>query len=170
MGLFGGDSSSTQVTNLDETNVQNIDNRVVEGEDVNVGGNVSIVADGSLENVNVVSTDFGALDKATRIAGGAFDFGQRTFETTTDLLAESIESTNRTLGDTLRDTFNKASNTLSDTISNVTASAASTTKGALGLASEATRDEAARTQQLLIVGGVTLGIALLFFGTKRRAK
>ena len=67
-GLFSSKSKSTTSTTVDEQNNSNVDNRVTEGENVNIGGNISINAGENLSSVSVTTTDFGAVDAGADIA------------------------------------------------------------------------------------------------------
>jgi hypothetical protein len=73
MGLFGG-SKSKSTTNIDENNLTSVDNRLVEADTANVGGNVSVGEAGS--NLNITTTDFGALDAASELARESLNYGE----------------------------------------------------------------------------------------------
>lgn len=140
MGFF--DKKSTTTTNLDETNISNVDSRAAQGENVNFGGNVSIttgVGDVSNKNtlgaggdsggggINVITTDFGALDTARDIADSAF----------------------------------ASSNSAIDKLGAVTSSAIiGATESAKTAIANVTRDEGARTTQIMIVATAVVGVAL----------
>jgi hypothetical protein len=77
--LFSSKSSSKTSSQVDETNTNNVDNRVTDGEGNNIGGNVSITAGDNLSEVSITSTDFGALDTAQAISMKAFETSQSAF-------------------------------------------------------------------------------------------
>lgn len=141
-------SSTSSINTTKDTTVNNVDNRVAEGES-KIGGNINlnlndITTDGGAlggsggVNVGITTSDFGALDTASEISDRAFEFAGSTADRLTESVGASLS--------TARDAVSKA----------------------VGVASEATRDEAARTQQLLIVGAVVLGVAFVYITTKGR--
>jgi len=70
MGLFSSKSSSSSTTNLEEVNLNTVDNRVIDQAD-NVAGNVTV--GGKISgDVMVTTTDYGALDAASKISDSAF--------------------------------------------------------------------------------------------------
>lgn len=145
MGLFDKESNSN--TTVDETNVNNVDNRAVQADEANIGGNVSLnFGDIDIDNrrgygadispvgdISVTTTDFGALDTASEITDRSFDFSS--------------------------DVVNTLSSTVNETVDAVQE-----------IAQSATQDEAARTQQFLILGGVLVSITVLFIYSRRSKK
>lgn len=69
MGLFGG-SKSSSTTNIDENNLTTADNRLIEGDGANIGGNVAVGEAG--DGLTITTTDFGALDAASELADRSF--------------------------------------------------------------------------------------------------
>lgn len=127
MPLFGGSSSRT-TTEIDERNFTNVDNRV--GGDRSVfGGNQSVQA-GDYSNINLTTTDFGAIDAATNITDSAIEFSR-------DALSASINSSQAAVDD------------------------------AITLAQSVSVDQAARTTQMLIVGGVIAAVFLIYVSFKK---
>ena len=158
---FNRSKSSTTNNTFDLTQTKN-DARLVEGDNANVGGNVDISvigaiggdsgggagsgvgrsvsnlfsgrrnnSDGVPPGINVVTTDFGALDTGRQIADAAFGFANNAQDSANTIALDSVSA--------------------SRNIAN----------SAVGLASEATRDEQARTIQFVIIGAVV--IASIFF-------
>jgi hypothetical protein len=129
-----GSKSSTSSTNTTQDFVtNNVDNRVSDGD---IGGNINVnLSDISTNqesglsagvgsvNLAITTSDFGALDAASEISDNAFAFSSQAANQLGAVTASAIDKANK-FGD-----------------------------AALGLASEATRDEAARTTQLLIIAG-----------------
>jgi len=73
MGLFSSSkSSSKKTTNIRSQDVNNVDNRVTDADVANIGGNVSVTAGNNLSEVNVTTTDFGAIDSALDVAETSF--------------------------------------------------------------------------------------------------
>ena len=75
MGLFGGSSSATS-SNSNDFTLNSNDSRYIEGGST-IGGNVSIGAGKNLENVQVTTTDFGAVE-------GALSLGESVVERLSD--------------------------------------------------------------------------------------
>lgn len=152
MGIF--DKKSRTTTNVDEQTINNVDNRAAQGEDVDIGGNVSINlgdistnnrglgagagSGGALGDINVTTSDLGAIDAASGISDNAFAL------------------------------TSQVANQLGAITSGAIDSAESISERASDLASEATRDEAARTQQMLIVAGVVVVVGLAYFSRRRK--
>jgi hypothetical protein len=84
--LFSSESSSETSSDIDETNTNNVDNRVTEGENNNIGGNITIAAGQNLSEVNVTTTDFGALDTAQSISMKAFETSSSAFSSSQDAI------------------------------------------------------------------------------------
>jgi hypothetical protein len=84
--LFSSESSSKTSSDIDETNTNNVDNRVTEGENNNIGGNITIAAGQDLSGVNITSTDFGALDTAQAISMKAFETSSSAFSSSQDAI------------------------------------------------------------------------------------
>lgn len=127
--------SSTSSTNITkDSTVNNVDNRVAEG-DARIGGNINVntsdVAGAS--NLTITTSDFGALDTASEISDNAFEFAGSSADRASESVAASLS--------TVRDAVSKA----------------------VGVAQSATQDEAARTQQFLILGGVVIAVAVAYF-------
>ena len=140
MGSRSRSSTSSTNTTQDFT-TNNVDNRVSEGD---IGGNINVnLSDitttqdsgfaanaggggaGTPGGVNlaITTSDFGALDAASEISDNAFAFSSQAANQLGAVTASAIDKANRFGNESLK------------------------------LASEATRDEAARTTQLLIIAG-----------------
>jgi hypothetical protein len=94
MGLFSTKSSSSSSSEINENNFNNVDNRVSEGERVNVGGNVSLSTGGSISGVTVTTTDFGALDTANDIASQAFQMSGKSNALASTIANRALDFTN----------------------------------------------------------------------------
>ena len=151
MGLF--DKKSRTTTNVDEQTINNVDNRAAQGDDVDIGGNVSINlgdvssttnglgvggGSGAIGDINVTTSDLGAIDAASGISDNAFALTSQVANQLGAITGGAIDS------------------------------AESISERASDLASEATRDEAARTQQMLIVAGVVVVVGLAYFSRRRK--
>lgn len=69
MGLFSSKSSSSSTTNLEEITLNSVDNRVIDDAN-NVAGNVTV--GGKISgDVKITTTDYGALDAASKISDKA---------------------------------------------------------------------------------------------------
>lgn len=150
-----GSKSSTSSTNTTQDFVtNNVDNRVSDGD---IGGNINInLSDistdqgaalgagiggsgggaasglpGGSVNTVITTSDFGALDAASEISDSAFEFSTQAASQLGAVTAEAVDKANR---------FGNE---------------------ALALASEATRDESARTTQLLIIAAAVVAGAIL---------
>ena len=151
-------SSASSVNTTKDTVVNNVDNRVAEG-DASIGGNINVnLSDiftptsshksknkngglgGSGGNdegaaggvsVDISTSDFGALDTASQISDKAFEFAGTTASSLNSTVTQAVDKVGK-------------------------------------IAQEATQDESARTQQLLIVGVSLVGIALAYFTFSRR--
>lgn len=71
MGLFSSSKSKSSTT-IDDTDINNVDNRVTEADIANIGGNVSVAAGDNVDNVSITTTDFGAVDRALDTAESSF--------------------------------------------------------------------------------------------------
>ena len=151
MDLF--DKKSRTTTNVDEQTINNVDNRAAQGDDVDIGGNVSINlgdvssttnglgvggGSGAIGDINVTTSDLGAIDAASGISDNAFALTSQVANQLGAITGGAIDS------------------------------AESISERASDLASEATRDEAARTQQMLIVAGVVVVVGLAYFSRRRK--
>jgi hypothetical protein len=94
MGLFSNKSSSSTSSVTDEKNFQNVDNRVTEGEQVNIGGNVSLSSGGEIKDVTVTTTDFGAIDTASDIASQAFEMSSKSNAIASSIAQKALSFTN----------------------------------------------------------------------------
>jgi len=143
-------SSKTSSTNTTkETNINNVDNRINEG-DGSIGGNVNLSlsdtsASGDINNY-VTTTDFGAIDTAENIAELSLTESSKSiFEAlgvTKEITSSAIESNNSTVekfGDSI------------DALGSVA-------KNALGVASEATRDETAKSLRYAMFAAAAIGV------------
>jgi hypothetical protein len=147
MGLFGGGNASTQnTTNTRESTVNNVDNRLAEG-DGSIGGNVNLNlselnltggsgdsagADGGGNlDVNISTTDFGALDAASHIADA------------------SIAG-------------------ISQAQSSISSASTSAINAVKSIADNTTRDQGAATSRLLVVGAVVLGLGVAFIMWRKK--
>jgi|GEM_PF-2920401 len=93
MGLFSSKSKSTQNTEIDNSIIENVDQRQLQGDNAIVGGNQSaFIGDGG-GTVNQTVTDFGAVSAAIssneKIAEGSFDFGRDSLDFAQDAFSES---------------------------------------------------------------------------------
>lgn len=131
MGLFSS-SKSRQTTNIDETNTTAVDNRLTEAETAFVGGNVTTGKTGG--NVNITTTDFGALDAASRIADNSFQAVTGTVDRSLAAVGSAVSNSN---------------NVLEGAVSK-----------AVKVAQSAAQDEGARTAQFVVLGLVIVGTAI----------
>lgn len=144
-------SSATSSTNITkDTTTNNVDNRVAEG-DAKIGGNINLnlsdittsagsegAGNGGGVNVGITTSDFGALDTASQISDSAFEFAGSSARQLSESVGASLS--------TAKDAVSKAVN----------------------VAQSVAQDEGARTQQILIVGAVVVGVAAVWFSTKGR--
>lgn len=100
MGLFSSSKSKSK-TNIDETNINNVDNRVTEADVANIGGNVSVGAGDSLSNVSITTTDFGAVDRA-------LDTAESSFSNSLNAIQSSVGQSVAALRDTAEDSVKVA--------------------------------------------------------------
>lgn len=61
-------TTNTSTTNTSQTTVNTVDNRAVQGDNANIGGNVTLNAGDIQAPVNVSTTDFGAVQSALDFA------------------------------------------------------------------------------------------------------
>ena len=110
MGLFGGSKSSSNIE-IEETNTNNVDNRVG-GDDANnvFGGNQSVVAGDGGGDINLTTTDFGAvqgaLDANIAVSSNAFDFSQEAFEGSLSFAGDALGFADDALGSAFASTEN----------------------------------------------------------------
>ena len=130
MGLFGG-SKSSSTTNIDENNLTAADNRLIEGDGANIGGNISVGEAG--DNLNITTTDFGALDAASELANRSF--------TSVDNSVSAV----RTMAGDAGATIGKALNKVSDFAT-----------------SQQPDQKSSKTLQLLIVSMAVVGAVALY--------
>ena len=119
MGLFSSSSRNSSTTNIDETNTNNVDNRgagTFEGDAV-FGGNASVVAGDGAGDINVVTTDFGAIEGALSanmaVSSGAFDFGRESLSGSLGLAGDALGFAGETVDqafDLTGDAIQQASN------------------------------------------------------------
>jgi hypothetical protein len=133
MGLLSSSSRSSSTTNVDEQNNTSVDNRVTDADNAFVGGNVSVAAGDEGGDINISTTDFGALDTASQIADSAFSFSSQASSDLTSGLNTAVSAVK-------------------------------------GIADNATKDEAARTQQFLILGAVVIAGVYAFVFVKKGRK
>ena len=131
-GLFSSDSKSTTSNTNEETTTTNVDNRVSDGDNGIFEGNTSFTAKGNIDNVTVTKTDYGALDSAEAIVNASLSALSDGFTAVNETAQNAVESAKDTAGD------------------------------ALDIASEATRDEGARTLQFGLGLAGIVGIAFIF--------
>lgn len=175
LSLFGGSDTRT-TTNLDVTDISlsSLDHRQVEGENVSLGGNVNVnqnilPAEGNGTTtsgaavtapvVNVSTTDFGALEAGRDLAENAFIFADNVTGSNTELTSKLIENAAESAEATVKAGTEAAQS--------VASSASGLASKALNVASEATRDEQARTIQFLIIGGVVIAGIGLYLKTRK---
>lgn len=143
--------SSTASTNITkDTTINNVDNRVAEG-DASIGGNINVnfsdlktgngasVGNGGDIVANISTSDFGALDAASDIADDAFEFSNQT--------------------------LSQAGSTVSGAVSALR----QTARDAVDVAESAARDESARTMQFVVLGVIVVGVAFALRKTIQRA-
>ncbi len=139
-GFFGSGGKSNSGNS--ETNANTTSNVLDFTDSENAQANIStlgnIKADDS--NVNITTTDFGALDAASGIADSAFAFSNAANEQFTSALNSALSTTENAVD------------------------------SATEVAQSATQDEAARTQQLLILGGVVVAVSVAFIVLRKRGK
>lgn len=94
MGLFSKKNSST-INNHDETQTTN-NNDSRAGDGSIFGGNQSVVVGDGGADVNLTTTDFGAvqgaLDANIAVSSNAFEFSQEAFEGSLDFAGEALGS------------------------------------------------------------------------------
>lgn len=92
MALFGG-SKSSNTTNVTETNLNSVDNRVGEAGAV-FGGNLSVSPINSSGDISVNMTDLGAIKGGLDLAGESLGFargiGSDAIKSAQDIAARSI--------------------------------------------------------------------------------
>lgn len=126
-------SKTSSVNTTKDTTINNVDNRVAEG-DSSIGGNINVnfsdlsTGDGSTLGgggggitANITTSDFGALDTAGDISESAFSFSQNAVSGAVGALRE-------------------------------------TAKDAVDVAKSAAQDESARTMQFAILGVAIIGV------------
>lgn len=81
MPLFGSSAKSNTTTNVTETNVSNVDNRVAESGAV-FGGNISVTpTNAPINSLSISSTDQGAIRAGADLGLAALDLVRATTET-----------------------------------------------------------------------------------------
>lgn len=107
MGLFSSKSSSETTNNTQETNVNNVDNRVTEADEAFVGGNISVSAGNNLSSLTINQTDFGAIDTAGDIAEASINFANqantRSNETLKNTVSSAVNAVQSIAGNVTRD-------------------------------------------------------------------
>lgn len=73
MGLFSSSSKSSNTSNTNDFSLTGVDNRISEGENAVIGGNINLGAGGDLSNVDITSTDFGSVKESFEFARAALD-------------------------------------------------------------------------------------------------
>ena len=147
---MGSRSSTASTNSTSETTTNNVDNRVAEG-DASIGGNINL-------NFSDISTDQGAALGAG-IGGGGAASGMpggsvNTVITTSDFGALDAASE-------LADRAFSFSDNAVQQLGAVTSSAVSTaSESAKNAVENITRDESARTTQIMIVAATVVGVAL----------
>lgn len=141
MGFF--DKKSKKRTTITETNTNNVDSRSVDADEANIGGNVSL-------NFGDIKTSGVGLGLGSDGGGGQGAVG--------DI---SVSTTDFGALDAATDIAGDAVSELSSAVQSAIGLADSVSDNASALASEATRDESARTNQMLIVGAVVVGLAFI---------
>lgn len=141
---MGSSSSSKNYTSSVETSQTQVDNRIVDGDGANIGGNVTLSNTGAGSGTfNVTTTDYGALDAASELAGDALDFGDNISGRAFTSVNNSVEAVRTIAGD--------AGATISGALNKVTDFATS----------QQPDQSSSRTLQLLIVSmGVVGAVAL----------
>jgi len=140
VGLLSSKSSSSTSNYSDEKNYNTLDNRVIDADTANVGGNVSINAGAGVSGVTVTTTDFGAIDTAGDIAEQSFSFSGST-------VTSALDSVNKTV---------------SGALSSVSSSASQ----AISAAKDATQGEGAKTIQIAIAGAAIVAAVFIFRAKK----
>ncbi|WP_199453497.1 hypothetical protein [Marinobacter sp. bablab_jr008] len=136
-------SSSRSKTSSTESSQTLADNRVVDGDNAIIGGNITLSNTGSGSGqFNVTTTDFGALDAASEIAGQSFKFSDRAL-TSVD---NSVEAVRTIAGD--------AGATISGALAKVTDFAAS----------QQPDQKEAKTLQLIVIAVAVVGAVYVYRG------
>jgi hypothetical protein len=91
--LFSSKSKSTSTSTNEELTSNAVDNRVVDSDSAFVEGNFTLSSSGTVGNVNVSKTDFGALDTAGNIAESALSFANSASERANETLSSAVKST-----------------------------------------------------------------------------
>ena len=101
-----GSSSRSRTSSTEST--QNLaDNRVVDGDDAIIGGNITLSNTGAGSGeFNVTTTDFGALDAASELAGGSLQLGERAISSAENSI-EAIQTVAGDAGATITGALNK---------------------------------------------------------------
>jgi hypothetical protein len=147
MGLFGGGNAKTTNTTVTrESTVNNVDNRLSEG-DGSIGGNVNL-------NLSELNLQGGGGGDTPADGGGNLDIGI----TTTDYGALDAAS----------ELADKSIAGISQAQSAVSAASTSAIEAVKGIADNTTRDQGAATSRLLVVGAVVLGLGVAFFMFRKR--
>lgn len=167
MGFFDKKVSST--TNLEETNLTNVDNRVVEN-----GGYASgaIHVTGS-ENVNVSTSDYGAIQAGSEVSMAALDYGADALETVESVTGNALD-TNEAIAGRSIDLSGDTISTMADSFEFWSQQTSQNTDRALAFATRANTSEGTQVLQdgmkfisiaALVVGG-TVVAATYFKGRK----
>ncbi len=87
-----GSRSSTSSTNTTQDfTTNNVDNRVAQGDGL-IGGNINLNAhDSTVGNVNITTTDLGALDAASKLAERSLGTSEVLIDSALDVAAKAAE-------------------------------------------------------------------------------
>lgn len=140
MGFF--DKKKNSRTSVRETNVDNSDNRLVEADRAIVGGNINITQ-GDNRSEGGLGGDAGGNISIQTTDFGALDTASDIADGAFDLSKNSLNQVGESVG--------KAVDALRET------------------ASEAVRDESARTQQFIVLGLTISAVAFFFSGKIKKA-
>lgn len=142
-------SSTSSVNTTKDTTINNVDNRVAEG-DASIGGNINVnfsdiqtegaaLGGGGGVVANISTSDFGALDTASDIADNAFNFSNQALAQLGSSVSGAVGALRQTAGD------------------------------AVEVAEAASRDESARTMQFVVLGVIVVGTAFALRKTIQKA-
>ena len=148
---MGSRSSTSSSNSTQDFTTNNVDNRVSEGD---IGGNINL----TLSDISTGSGGGGGLLSADAVAGVGGNEGVNVEITTSDFGAL----------DTASELSDRAFQFAESATSNAISSNAQSVKDAINVAQSATQDEAARTQQFLILGGVVVAVAVAFLTLRGR--
>lgn len=128
MALFGGSSTKQQTTNREQV-LQNVDNRVTEGDGAVIGGNLTVGQGDGGGDISIMQTDLGALDTAENVVNRGFESQDKTLSSFSGVVGSAVSAA-QSLG-----------------------------ASALQTAQNVTRDETGKTIQYALIVGAAVALA-----------